>query len=277
MKKRVSNCYVDGELGSTCSNFSPAAFMVAMSNRKRAIAAANGFLSTPCIEDRARAICSQRSTSGLPPPILQESVECAEQEVARAACRIDDAQDARQVRRARADRGQAELFDGRVEGVVEDELLDELGGLQQGVGLLGCLGEVLVEVAEEAGVPVGVGEVVDDLAVLAAAAPEGQQVLGGLVGGGDRPHGVVGLIEEAGRHLGYRQRLDALKDPVPVGLLRMLGEELLLAFAAMASRSPGPARTGRSISSLSSQNRMNTVARIHATAAWVTRSSSQLS
>ena len=35
-----------------------------MRRRKRAIAAANGFLSTPWTEDRAREICSQRSASG---------------------------------------------------------------------------------------------------------------------------------------------------------------------------------------------------------------------
>ena len=35
----------------------------------------------------------------------------------------------------------------------EDELLDELRSLQKGVGLLSVLGEVLVKVTKEAGVP----------------------------------------------------------------------------------------------------------------------------
>jgi hypothetical protein len=54
----------------------------------------------------------------------------------------------------------AELADRRGQRAVEDEFLDELGRLQQRVALAGGLGQILVEVAEEAGVPVGVGEVV---------------------------------------------------------------------------------------------------------------------
>ena len=72
---------------------------------------------------------------------------------------------------------QAELLDRRVERVVEDELLDELGRLEQRVGLPRGFGQVLVEVAEEAGVPLGVGEVVADLAVLAGLPPEVEQRL----------------------------------------------------------------------------------------------------
>ena len=60
------------------------------------------------------------------------------------------------------DRLEAELFDRGVEGVVEDELLDKLRGLEQGIGLAGGLGEILVEVPQEPGVPLGVGEVVVD-------------------------------------------------------------------------------------------------------------------
>ena len=46
--------------------------------------------------------------------------------------------------------GEAELVDRRLERAVEDELLDELRRLQQRVLLLRRLGEILVEVAEEA-------------------------------------------------------------------------------------------------------------------------------
>ena len=51
-------------------------------------------------------------------------------------------------------RPSAELVDGRIERAVEDELLDELRRLQQGVLLAGRLGEVLVQVAQEPRVPV---------------------------------------------------------------------------------------------------------------------------
>ena len=67
----------------------------------------------------------------------------ARQEVAGAAGGIDQARCA-----------EAEGLDGRGEGAVEDELLDEDGGLEEGVAFARGFGEVLVEVAEEAG---GVG------------------------------------------------------------------------------------------------------------------------
>src|SRR5262249_39482453 len=54
-----------------------------------------------------------------------------------------------------------ELGDRRLEGAVEDELLNKDRGLQQRVALLRCLGKVLVEVAEEPRVKSLVGEVVD--------------------------------------------------------------------------------------------------------------------
>ena len=58
---------------------------------------------------------------------------------------------------------EAESLDGRGEGAVEDELLDEVGRLEEGVSLAGGFGEVLVEVAEETGVPVRIGEIVNQL------------------------------------------------------------------------------------------------------------------
>ena len=84
-------------------------------------------------------------------PLVEQAGEPAEQEVARAAGRVDH-----------PDLAEAELADRRVERPVEDELLDELRRLQQGVALARRLGEVLVEVAEEARAPVRVGEVVDE-------------------------------------------------------------------------------------------------------------------
>ena len=77
-------------------------------------------------------------------PQGEEPRKAAEQEVAGAAGGIDHPHFA-----------EAEGLDGRGEGAVEDELLDEDGGLEEGVAFARGFGEVLVEVAEEAG---GVGE-----------------------------------------------------------------------------------------------------------------------
>ena len=73
-------------------------------------------------------------------PEGEEAGKGAEEEVAGAAGGIDE-----------ADGAEAEGFDGWGEGAVEDELFDEDGGLEEGVAFAGGLGEVLVEVAEEAG------------------------------------------------------------------------------------------------------------------------------
>src|SRR5690606_39720232 len=73
--------------------------------------------------------------------VLEEAVEGAEEEVAAAAGRVD------QIRVV-----EAELRDGGLEGAVEDEALDEVRGLQQREALADALVQVLVEVAEEAGV-----------------------------------------------------------------------------------------------------------------------------
>ena len=110
-------------------------------SRKRAMATANGLRSTPWIASSAACTraCDFQAGGLLVPPV-QEPVEGAEQEVARPAGRVD----------------QLEAFERpflqcRFQGPVEDELLDEHRGLQQRVGLLRVLGQVLVQVAEEAG------------------------------------------------------------------------------------------------------------------------------
>src|SRR5438132_4056650 len=58
---------------------------------------------------------------------------------------------------------EAESLNGRCEGAIEDELFDEGGRLKEGVSLAGGFGEVLVDVAEEAGVPVRVAKIVNQL------------------------------------------------------------------------------------------------------------------
>ena len=73
-------------------------------------------------------------------PAPQQPVERTEQEVPRAAGRVDQPH-----------RCEPELLDCWVEGAVENELLDELRRLQQRVVLARLLGQVLVEVTEEPG------------------------------------------------------------------------------------------------------------------------------
>ena len=64
-------------------------------------------------------------------PFPQQPREGAEQEVAGAAGGVDE-----------ADAGEAELVERGGQGAVQDELLDELRGLQQGEALLRVVGEV---------------------------------------------------------------------------------------------------------------------------------------
>ena len=96
---------------------------------------------------------------------------------------------------------EAELVDGRLQRAFEDELLDEDRRLEQGVLLAGGFGEVLVQVAQEAGVPGRVGEIVDDLA--------------GAVG--------VDLLEELDELLG-----GVAREPVAVGADRIVRPEDVL-------------------------------------------------
>lgn len=148
-------------------------------------------------------------------PLLEQAVEGTEDEVARAAGGIDH-----------LDHVVAELFDRRREREVEDELLDELRGLEQGVGLASRLGEVLVEVAEEAGVPLGVGEVMDQAAGFAAPTPEGDQVLRLVVRQRDLVERVVPLVEERLADLSAGDGVEALVQPVAQGLVGLVAEEL---------------------------------------------------
>ena len=102
---------------------------------------------------RARAAASSRRVDARARvlPAGEQALEGAEQEVARAAGRVDQL----------AASGRPNSSIAGVERAVEDERLDEVRRLQQRVGFLRRLGEVLVEVAEEAGVARRVGEVVD--------------------------------------------------------------------------------------------------------------------
>jgi len=82
---------------------------------------------------------------------------------------------------------------------IQNELLDELRRLQQRKALARGLGEVLVQVAQKAGVPVRVREVVHQRAgVRVLPLPEAEQ-RGGAVGARlQGPERVVGEVEEPG-------------------------------------------------------------------------------
>ena len=100
----------------------------------------------------------------VPVPAVEQPGERAEQEVPGPAGRVDHREPV-----------QRPLGQRRLQRPVEDELLDEHRRLQQRVGVLGVLGQVLVQVAEEPRGQLGVGQVVDQRAVLAAPPPGLQQ------------------------------------------------------------------------------------------------------
>lgn len=69
--------------------------------------------------------------------------------------------------------------------------------MQKGVPLAGVLGEVLVKVAQETGVPVRIGEVVGQRAnVWIRLTPEIKQAREGIPGGPGEPERIVSPIEE---------------------------------------------------------------------------------
>ena len=103
------------------------------------------------------------------------------------ACRIDE-----------AEIGETELVQCRCEGTVQNELLDELRRLQQCVTLLRILREILVQVAQETGVPLRVGEVVPQCAgIRVHHPPERQQIARSITGYPMAPYRVVLVVVEA--------------------------------------------------------------------------------
>ena len=125
-------------------------------------------------------------------PAIQQAVEGAQQEVPGPAGGVDE-----------LEAFEGPFFQRGFEGAVEDELLDEDRRLQQRVGVLGVLGQVLVQVAEEAGGQRLVRQVVNERAVLVAAAPEVEQ----------RRHRVTGRRDEVQRGMLVDQRLRGGQTP----------------------------------------------------------------
>ena len=119
-------------------------------------------------------------------PLGQQAVKAAQQKVARTTGGVDQAYFA-----------EAELVDGRCERAVENELFHELGRLQQCVALAGSFAQVLVQVAQEAGVPGRVGEVVQQLpGVRIHLLPELAQRHGGVAAQPQAEGRVVGFVKE---------------------------------------------------------------------------------
>ena len=140
-------------------------------------------------------------------PAGEQALEGAEQKVPRAAGGVDQ-----------ADRLVAEGLDGGLERAVEDEVFDEVRGLQQGVALAGGFREVLVEVAEEAGVPGVVGEVVDEVAGGGVdLLPEGEQRRGAVGGQPVGEQGVLAGVVEGGEGRGLGEVLEDGDQVVAVG------------------------------------------------------------
>jgi len=93
---------------------------------------------------------------------------------------------------------EAEGLHCRLKGAVEDELLHKDGSLEESEAFAGGFGEVLVKVADEAGVGRGVGEVVDERAGGGVGAlPEAEKVLRAIGGGAEKVEGVVRIVEAA--------------------------------------------------------------------------------
>ena len=160
----------------------------------------------------------------------------------------------------------AELVDGRGQRAVEDELLDEDGRLQQGVLLLRLLGEVLVQVAQEAGVAALRPRTTASVPCLGIISRQNASSHRRIAARTDCPERRLALGKQV---LGGRDLADLVEDMLevlPVGVVRMLAEEEFVRSSASLRRSSSPASQHSSIRSLSSRKRTKTQASTQATA-----------
>ena len=148
-------------------------------------------------------------------PAIEEAAEAPQEEVPAATGRVDHPQVF-----------EAELLHRRVERPVEDELLDEFRRLQQGVFLPRRLRKVLVQIAQEPGVPRVVGKVMHQPARFRLdpleEAQEGLRRVAAepaavLVDRVVRPEDVPPTGE-------FRQSVEDRQEILPVGVGRVLGE-----------------------------------------------------
>src|SRR5690606_5569822 len=115
------------------------------------------------------------------PPTSEDAVEGTDEEVPRPTGGVDQTEAlAVSLVDTAALPIQTEFVDSGLKGVVEDELLNKLRRLKERVVFADVFRQVLVEVPEEPGVPVGVGEVMPDVAVIPDLAPKSDEVLSRL-------------------------------------------------------------------------------------------------
>ncbi len=112
-----------------------------------------------------------------------------------------------------------------IQGAIEDELLDEIGRLQQGVLRARGLGEILVQVTEKARAPGWVGKVVGKLpAIRVELAPELDKQARAIGRQLQLPERILLLVEQCGRAW---QLPNLAKNPVQIaqlGITRVLLE-----------------------------------------------------
>lgn len=125
-----------------------------MSRRNRAMATAKGLTSTPAICSSVRRASSRTFRARLvAQPASEDPAEGAEQKVTGAARGID------QLHLPIPD-----FLHRPVESTIEDELLHELRRLQESETFAGAFGEILIQIAEKARVPLRIDKIVDQRA-----------------------------------------------------------------------------------------------------------------
>jgi hypothetical protein len=200
-------------------------------------------------------------------PLLDQAMKSSEQEVPRPAGRIDQPHFAI-----------TELVDGRRQRPVENELLDELGRLQQRIALARGLAQILVQVAEEAGVPARVGEVADQCPGIGGnLLPELHHRHRGVAADPQAKDRVVGAVEE-GMQAGQGAGLAETPEEIVAIVLVWVHAKVGVMAVARQGQSTGLRRAaihGRSTSSLSSMKRRKTQLSSQCTPAWVMTCSAQ--
>ena len=146
-------------------------------------------------------------------PARQQPGEAAQQEVPGAAGRVDHPHPV-----------PAELADGRIERTVQYPGFHEVRRLQQGVSLARVLRQVLVEVAQEARVPVRVGEVVQEVAAARALAEEGQQRHRPVARDGQAEQRVARRVKQAGQARQARDPFENFQQILGVAVVRVGAE-----------------------------------------------------
>ncbi len=167
---------------------------------------------------RPLGLLCRRQARRMALPLPQQPREAAQQEVAAAAGRVDHPQLL-----------VAEFLDGRLQRAVEDPRLHEVRRLQQRVAFARILREVLVKIAEEAGVPLGLGEVVRQRARLRHHfAEEAEQRHGAVARQRQAKQRVVRGVEQPREPGQARRLLEGGEQVFRIGIVRAGAEIGLL-------------------------------------------------